>query len=524
MKAVRWGGSGYDGASSLAIDSRGSIWVTGSTESFGAVKRDVFLARFSPEGNLTKALRWGGPGSDYGYTLAVDLQGAVWVAGQLDRFQSDKRNYFLVKTDSFMDIEGLFLGIIQAEITALPGPLPNQTYPISELSVVADSKKTVDLLSLPMNLSTIAPKIRVLSFYQRVPELNQLQIVKGITVEHDLISSSFSNRYQPYDLYLQQADGSGLPNWLRYNGITGVLSVVWPVNFNVDRLSLAVGHKQALTNLQFDLVVKGSYCAKQPLVNEFGQSIDINALDYSSDGALWSVASVTGFGAANSDVFLARFSPEGHLTKALRWGGSGNDYAKSLAIDSQGAIWITGDTYNFGAAGRDVFLAQFSPEGNLTKAIRWGGADSDYAYALAIDSQSAIWIAGNTYSFGAAGRDVFLAQFSPVGDLIKAFHLGSSNSDSANALAIGSQGSLWVTGETNSFSVTKSRLGFFLNDVFLMQLSPAGVLTKAVYWGALALNMATHWRLIRKGQYGLLVLRIALVRLNQIYFLPSFLL
>src|SRR5918992_1677763 len=47
-----WGGPAEDEAIDVAVTSDGSVYVTGTTLSFGAGERDAFLLKYSPDGRL----------------------------------------------------------------------------------------------------------------------------------------------------------------------------------------------------------------------------------------------------------------------------------------------------------------------------------------------------------------------------------------------------------------------------------------------------------------------------------------
>ncbi|MCX6576439.1 MAG: SBBP repeat-containing protein, partial [Candidatus Aminicenantes bacterium] len=87
------GGTGNDSGAGIAVDSFGSAYVTGFTESsdfpfFSAYdstangNRDVFVTKFTPAGNsLAYSTFLGGSESDVGSDVAVDAGGAAYVTG-----------------------------------------------------------------------------------------------------------------------------------------------------------------------------------------------------------------------------------------------------------------------------------------------------------------------------------------------------------------------------------------------------------------------------------------------------------
>ena len=94
--ARTWGGPYSEFGDSIAVDGNGNAWVTGRY--VGAVDfnpaaemgihyadgKDAFLVRYSPKGEFQGAFTWGGPGDDYGYGIAIDNNGYVYVVGNFE--------------------------------------------------------------------------------------------------------------------------------------------------------------------------------------------------------------------------------------------------------------------------------------------------------------------------------------------------------------------------------------------------------------------------------------------------------
>jgi hypothetical protein len=82
------GGSGNDDGYAFAVDSSGNVYVTGkSFATWGSPVRaynassDVFAAKLNSSGSLTWNTFLGGSDYDFGYAIAVDGSGNVYVAG-----------------------------------------------------------------------------------------------------------------------------------------------------------------------------------------------------------------------------------------------------------------------------------------------------------------------------------------------------------------------------------------------------------------------------------------------------------
>lgn len=87
----RFGGTGSESGAAVAVDSAGNIFVTGSFEgsvNFGggsltsAGVKDIFVAKYSSAGAHIWSKRFGGSGYDYANGIAVDSAGDVVVTGK----------------------------------------------------------------------------------------------------------------------------------------------------------------------------------------------------------------------------------------------------------------------------------------------------------------------------------------------------------------------------------------------------------------------------------------------------------
>ena len=153
-----------------------------------------------------------------------------------------------------------------------------------------------------------------------------------------------------------------------------------------------------------------------------------------------------------ADAFVARLSPAGQWTQAVRAGAVGGDYLRAVRFDNAGGVVVAGDftgaTTAFGpttlanadASGNssDLLVARLSAGGTWTQATGAGSAGLDYATGLALDGLGGAVVVGSFYGPslplggatltnavpGAASFDVFVGRLSPAGAWTQATRAG----------------------------------------------------------------------------------------------------
>jgi hypothetical protein len=117
--------------------------------------------------------------------------------------------------------------------------------------------------------------------------------------------------------------------------------------------------------------------------------------------------------AGDYDVFVAKYSPTGDLLWVRTAGGKGYDYGHGIALDSKGDVIVTGavageakfgDTVvNADSTTRPIFCAKYSPSGNLRWVKTTSGKFSGSGHGVGVDAQDAIYIGGSGSGMGAMG-------------------------------------------------------------------------------------------------------------------------
>ena len=182
---------------------------------------------------------------------------------------------------------------------------------------------------------------------------------------------------------------------------------------------------------------------------------------------------------AGSDVFISKLDSDGNFLWAKNFGGTGSDIGNSLAIDSIGNVYITGNfegtadfdpgagTFNLTSSvgGPDVFISKLDSQGNFLWAKSFGGFRSDSSKSLAIDSVGNVYTTGYfkgtvdfdpgagtfnlTSSVGGPdvfNHDIFISKLDSQGNFEWAKRIGGIGFDSGNSLDTDSAGNVYTTG------------------------------------------------------------------------------
>ncbi|MDX1584676.1 MAG: hypothetical protein R3338_13850, partial [Thermoanaerobaculia bacterium] len=180
-------------------------------------------------------------------------------------------------------------------------------------------------------------------------------------------------------------------------------------------------------------------------------------------------------------------------------GGAGTDVGTSILQREDGSIILAGYTESSAlgmpieesTGGKtDVFLAALSESGDVQE-VRWfGGSGSERLAGAAIGEDGFIYLAGTTTSMDlplpdghrprSGPSDAFVAKVSADFDEIVWLRLlGGSDTDLATGVAIGTDGSVFVVGETASLDFPRMSWDFpqfsgGSSDAFVVELSADG--------------------------------------------------
>jgi len=174
------------------------------------------------------------------------------------------------------------------------------------------------------------------------------------------------------------------------------------------------------------------------------------------------------------DAWVMKLSADGATVLYTTFlGGSGDDRALGLDVDSSGNAYVTGYTtsnnfptffgiQNSRAGGRDAFVVKLNPQGStILFSTYFGGGANDTANGIAVDSFGQPYVAGETESWNfplrfpfqtslKGGRDAFTFKIGLTGALSYSTYLGGSGEDRATSIAVSDTLTPYVAGCSTS--------------------------------------------------------------------------
>ncbi|MGH2677732.1 MAG: SBBP repeat-containing protein, partial [Actinomycetota bacterium] len=177
------------------------------------------------------------------------------------------------------------------------------------------------------------------------------------------------------------------------------------------------------------------------------------------------------------DAFVAKVNPSGSaLVYSGFVGGTASDFASDIAIDSAGAVYISGQSNSAtitgapagpdpsGNGGEDGFVAKVSPDGSaLVYGGFIGGTDNDDARDVAVDPSGRAYVVGQTQSSSGfpavigpdlslgGSMDGYVARINPAGTGFDfAGYVGGASQDFLRGVALAPNDVLYVGGGSSS--------------------------------------------------------------------------
>jgi hypothetical protein len=434
------GGSGTDYVDGLAVDAAGNVYVGGFTNSgnfpvLGAFQSkratvyDVFVTKLTASGSLVYSTYLGGDYLDYISAVAVDSSGSVYITGQTASsnfpLQNPLQNVRRGATDAFITKltpsgSGLVfstyfggtshdysfdIGLDAANNIHICGYTASIDFPtLNPVQAVKKSGNEGFLTKLNSSATAIV--------YSTYLGGNGADYANGLTLD------TAGNVYVLGDTAAADFPVRNAVQPTRGGGIDGFVAKFTPSG-----------------SMSFATYVggSGSDAIRSAYIDPAG---NIYATGETTSTNLPVVQPFQANNGGSVDAFLFKLNASATAFELMTYfGGSGEEEPIRLVADASGQIFIVGVTASTNlpvanatqatsGGGRDAFVAQFNPSlSTLLFGTYLGGTGDDYGGEIVIDGAGNLIVAGYTQStnfptmqpfqpFSAGGIDAFVSKLS----------------------------------------------------------------------------------------------------------------
>ena len=395
-----------DIARSITVDDLGNIYVTGNSPGPGT-SSDYATVKYNSAGVEQWVARYSGPGIyDIAYSLTVDSQGNVFVAGS-SLVSGYNYDYATVKYNS--------AGVMQW-VARYDGPatLYSDDY-FSSLAL--DDQGNIYVTGYSRNLGN------------------------------------------DYDYATVKYNSAGVVQWdTRYNG---------PENSMDEANSLVVDDQGNVyvTGNSWDSGTYYDYVTAKynsagieqwtARYNGQGNSIDeVNSLVVDDQGNVYVTGGSGGTGTGYNDYGTVKYNSAGVEQWVVRYNNGGYvntwDEATSLVVDDQGNVYVTGysvgdgtyydyATVKYNSAGVEQWVSRYNGPGN----------SHDRTNSLAVDDQGNVYVTGYSWDLGTNDKDYATVKYNSAGVEQWVARYNGSGRDEANSLIVDNLGNVYVTGSAS---------------------------------------------------------------------------
>jgi hypothetical protein len=450
------GGTTTDYGHRIAVDDTGNTYIIGRTNSAnfptttGAYQAanaggyDAFVTKFDSSGNLVYSTYLGGTGSDYGYGIAVDNTGNIYITGYTNsaNFPTTPGAYQTANAGGY-----------DAFVTKFDssGNLVYSTY------LGGTSGEYVNGIAVDDTGNTYITGFTNSANFPTTPGAYQTANAGG------------------WDAFVTKFDSSGNPVYSTYRGGTGT----------------DYGNGIAVDDTGNTYITGQTDSANFPTTPGAYQTANAGGTD----------AFVTKFDSSGNPVYSTYLGGSGanDIGAGIAVDDTGNTYITGQT-NSANFPTTPGAYQTANAGGADAFVTKFDSSGNPVYSTYLGGAgDTDYGYGIAVDDTGNTYITGRTNSAnfpttpGAyqtanrGGYDAFVTKFDSSENLVYSTYLGGTgSSDYGNAIAVDDTGNTYITGQTNSanFPTTpgayQTTFGGTYDAFFASMKTPASVPTYTI--------------------------------------------
>ncbi len=260
-----------------------------------------------------------------------------------------------------------------------------------------------------------------------------------------------------------------------YDDVDSSIGLLYSLQQTIDGGYIVAGYDYFSSNQTQDiLILKLFFDGSVEWSKTYRGSIDgkPSSIQLTSDRGFIVAGYTTSSGAGESDIWILKLASDGTIEWLKTYGGSEGENAYSIQQTNDGGYIVAGLILSFGAGQPDFWVLKLSSEGDIEWNKTYGGSESETAYSIQQTSDGGYIVAGETESFGAGYKDIWILKLSIWGDIEWQKTYGGRQNETASFIQQTGDGGYVVAGSTDTYGEGK-------RDFLILKLFPNGDINSA---------------------------------------------
>ncbi len=352
-----YGGTENDGGSSVLQTTDGGYIVVGTTESYGAGGRDVYLIRTNEYGDTLWTKAYGGTGDDEGYSIKQTIDGGYIIAGYTMSFGAGSGDVYLIKTDSIGDtLWTKAFGGANSDIG---------------FDVIQTNDNGYAVIGETMSFGT------------------------GVSA-----------------IYIVRTDNNGNELWVKFyeKDESNIGSEIMQTNDN-GYLIIGTTFNTSVLNSKDCYIIKTNNVGDTLWTKTYGGSNNDwgSSLAKTHDNNYLIMGATESYGSGGTDILLIKINTNGSEIWSKTIGGLGDESGGNIKLCNDNGFIISCSTSSYGAGGQDFYLVKTNSDGDTLWTKTFGGIGDDWGCFTQQTNDGGYILAGYTKSFGS-NYDVYIVK------------------------------------------------------------------------------------------------------------------
>ncbi len=283
------------------------------------------------------------------------------------------------------------------------------------------------------------------------------------------ITGSFQHGVTGGELWVLKLDGQGNIQWQKvYSGLLD--DEAHAVQQTSDGGYIVAGHTEsAQESGNYDVwILKLDSRGNITWQKTYGGSgiDDAWAIQQTRDRGYIVAGSTNSFGFGNSDAWILKLDPNGDIVWQKTYGGSGDDYSRSILETEDGGYIVAGYSNSFSSNGDDdAWVLKLDSNGNILWQKAYGEDYTDEClYSIQLTEGGGVIAAGSAFNNRS---DFYILKIDGNGNITWQRTFGGDMAEEVRAIQETPNGGLIVAGYTASFGAGGT-------DMWVLSLDPNG--------------------------------------------------